>query len=103
MKEIIVRSVRPDERASVKWAAKPTWQNLTRGQQVCLGPLESIWSSLSEAQRRRWLLLAAGCAQRPSLEQSTLHSRMTEWAGLSLSQRAKVRLSSASLERGFYG
>lgn len=102
MREIIVRSVRPDERASVKWAAKPTWQNLTREQQVSLGPLEAIWSSLSEAQRRKWLLLAAGYAQRPSLEQATLHSRMTEWAGLSQSQRAKFHLNSASLERGFY-
>ncbi len=102
MREIVVRSVRPDERASVKWAARPTWQDLTREQQVSLGPLEAIWSSLSEAQRRKWLLLVAGCARRASLEQSTLHSRMRAWAGLSQSQRVQARLNFASLERGFY-
>ena len=91
MREIIVRSVRPDERASVKWAAKPTWQNRTREQQVSLGPLEAIWSSLSEAQRRKWLLLAAGYAQRPSLEPATLHSRMTEWAVMSQKPAGKGR------------
>ena len=102
MKEVVVRSVRPDEPASVKWAARPTWQDLSRKQQVSLGPLEAIWSSLSEAQRRKWLLLAAGYANRSPLEQSTLHSRMTAWAGLSQGQRAQARLNFASLERGFW-
>lgn len=84
---------------SVKLAIRPRWQDLSAAQQQSLKPLAANWSGLSEAQRRKWLAIAAGYPKLSSSEQATLHSRMTEWAGLSQSQRAQARLNFADTKQ----
>jgi len=84
---------------SVKLAIRPRWQDLSAAQQQSLRPLAANWNGLSEAQRRKWLAIAAGYPKLSSIEQATLHSRMTEWAGLSQSQRAQARLNFADTKQ----
>ena len=81
--------------AAVKASQKPHWQDLTQAQQLSLKPLAANWGGLSAAQKRKWLAISASYPKLSPVEQATMHSRMTEWAGLSQSQRAQARLNFA--------
>lgn len=73
----------------------PAWSQLTPVQQQALKPLQSKWSSISEPQKRKWLALVPNYQLRSAAEQATLQSRMTEWASLSVQERAQARLNFA--------
>ena len=73
----------------------PAWQDLTPAQQVSLGPLAALWSSLDSARKRQWIALTANYSALAPPEQAKLHSRMTEWASLSPKQRDQARLNFA--------
>ena len=73
--------------------AGPTWRELPAGQQKSLAPLAAQWDLLSEAQKRKWIAMSANYPKMSAEEQTKLHSRMTEWVGLSAQQRSAARLN----------
>lgn len=73
----------------------PPWSELTPQQQQALAPLAAIWPTISEAQKRKWLVISHSYAGLPAPEQAKLHSRMTEWVALSPQQRIQARLNFA--------
>ena len=72
---------------------KVPWLELTGSQQRALAPLSPLWSSLSEAQKKKWLAISKNFAALPESEQIVLHSRMAEWATLTPQQRMQARLN----------
>ncbi len=73
----------------------PGWETLTTPQKLALYPLAERWALISEAQKRRWLALAATFSSLPEDEQAKFHDRMTDWASLSAQQRNQARLNYA--------
>lgn len=82
-----------------KSPTSPPWVELTPPQQQALGPLAATWSTISEAQKRKWLVLSKNFGSLSAEEQAKLHSRMTEWAALSPQQRTLARLNFAQTQR----
>jgi hypothetical protein len=75
--------------------ATETWDKLTVAQKTALQPLYANWSSLSEGHKRKWIAVSANFAQFSPEDKTKLHSRMTEWAGLSAKQREQARINFA--------
>jgi Protein of unknown function (DUF3106) len=75
--------------------SKPVWAELTVQQQIALRPLAPGWDTISEAQKRKWLEISKGYPSLTPEGQTIMHSRMTEWVGLSAQQRAQARLNFA--------
>ena len=80
---------------SAKAETKPLWTELTPAQRQALAPLAGTWPTISEAQKRKWLEISKGYPSLTPEGQSIMHSRMTEWVGLSAQQRAQARLNFA--------
>jgi hypothetical protein len=74
-------------------AGGPTWQSLTREQQSALAPLQSEWNGIDSARKSKWIDIARRYPQLPVDEQQRLHARMSDWARLSPSERARARLN----------
>ncbi len=85
--------------SGLKVSSKPEWQDLTPTQQLSLQPLAANWNSLEEAQKRKWIAIAANYPTLPPAEQVKLHTRMTEWVSLSYQQRAQARLNFAQAKQ----
>jgi len=79
--------------------SKPLWSDLKPEQQEALQPLAPHWAGLSEAHKRKWLALSRNYPTLSPEGRSTLHSRMSDWAGLSFQQRAQARLNFAEIQR----
>lgn len=75
------------------------WARLPASQKKALQPLAAEWDKLDEAHRRKWMALARNFDAMGPQEQSTLHSRMTEWALLSPRERVRARLNFAEVQR----
>ena len=75
--------------------SKPEWRELNPSQQLALRPLAVKWSSINEAQKRKWLAISQNFAALPPAEQTRLHGRMTEWVALSPQERSQARLNFA--------
>jgi hypothetical protein len=80
-------------------ATRPYWNELTAEQQQELQPLASHWHTLNAGHKRKWLALSRNYANMSADDQTTLHSRMIEWAALSNQQRAQARLNFAEVKR----
>lgn len=80
-------------------ATRAEWNALTPVEQRALMPLSAHWGGISEAQKRKWLVVAHNFDKRPVDEQDTLHSRMTEWVALSPQQRTTARLNFAETKQ----
>lgn len=78
---------------------KPLWSELTASQQTSLKPLETLWDTLGEAHKRRWLALSKNYSALSTAEQRTLHGRMSEWAALTGRQRVQARLNFAEVKQ----
>ena len=68
---------------------------MTPAQQQSLKPLAANWATINEGQKRKWLALSKNYPNMAAAEQAKLHSRMTEWASLSQTQRNQARLNFA--------
>ena len=79
--------------------ARPAWTELTRAQQQALQPLSTRWSEISEPQRRKWIALSQNFDRLSPDEREKLHSRMTDWASLSVQQRNQARLNFAATNK----
>lgn len=75
--------------------AAETWDKLTPAQKTALQPLNGNWSSLSDGHKRKWIAVSANFDQFSPQDKTKLHSRMTEWAGLSAKQREQARINFA--------
>ena len=84
---------------AVQVETKPLWTELTPAQQQTLAPLAATWSRISEAQKRKWLVIARNYPSLPAAEQARINSRMTEWVGLSAQQRTQARLNFAETKQ----
>ncbi|MBC7437647.1 MAG: DUF3106 domain-containing protein [Bdellovibrionales bacterium] len=80
-------------------AANTGWNELTPPQQQALKPLQSIWGTLTQGHKRKWLAVSQTYPKMAPAEQATLHSRMTEWTGLSTRQRSEARLNFAEVKQ----
>jgi hypothetical protein len=87
------RAYAPPPKAAVKRSTKPLWKDLTVAQQQALAPLSGTWDTVSVAQKRKWLAMSQNFPMMSGAEQAKLHSRMTEWVGLSPQQRTQARLN----------
>ena len=83
----------PPPKAAVKRPTKPLWSELTPAQQQALAPLSGTWDTVSVTQKRKWLAMSQNFPMMSGAEQAKLHSRMTEWVGLSPQQRTQARLN----------
>lgn len=75
------------------------WSQLTTEQQTALAPLAQVWPSMPESYQKTWLALSRNFAQMAPQEQSTLQSRMREWAVLTPRQRTLARLNFADVKQ----
>jgi hypothetical protein len=66
---------------------------------MSLKPLAANWDTLGEAQKRKWIAIAANYPSLAAPEQTKLHSRMTEWVSLSQQQRDQARLNFAQTKQ----
>ena len=96
-KAITVAPPKPLSAAAL--AARPAWTELTPSQQRALGPLAGRWTEISEQQRRKWITLSQNFHKLPAPEQEKLHSRMTDWAAMSVQQRNQARLNFAETNK----
>ena len=95
-------AARPASAASApsrRSSTSPVWSELTASQQQALAPLAGAWPTISEAQKRKWLVISRSYAGLPAAEQQKLHSRMTEWVALSPQQRTQARLNFAETKQ----
>lgn len=92
-------STRPGAMAVPQVETGPGWETLTTPQKLALYPLAERWALISEAQKRRWLALAANFSALPEEEQAKFHDRMTDWTSLSAQQRNQARLNYAVTNR----
>lgn len=77
----------------------PAWSQLTATQKQALAPLTDRWATMSEAQKRHWLTLAASFPGLSPREREKLRDRITDWANLSGQQRSQARLNYALTNR----
>lgn len=75
---------------------KPVWSDLTPLEQQALKPLAGTWTTISEAQKRKWLAVSKNYPTLSPDGQARVHGRMNEWVGLSAQQRAEARLNFAT-------
>ncbi|QWD88529.1 DUF3106 domain-containing protein [Polynucleobacter sp. MWH-CaK5] len=67
------------------------WSALNDDQRLILAPLEEDWSSLTAPRQKKWVEVANRYPSMSDTEQSTLQSRMAQWAELSTKQRQRAR------------
>ncbi len=72
---------------------KPLWGELKTEQQAALAPLQTEWLKMSEVQKRKWLEVSKNYSRLSAVDQSKLHTRMTDWVRLSPEERAMARLN----------
>lgn len=72
---------------------------MTPAQQLALQPLAGRWTEISESQRRKWIALSQNFERLSPDEREKLHSRMTDWASLSVQQRNQARLNFAATNK----
>lgn len=70
----------------------PTWQGLSRTQQLALAPLQRDWDALDPMRKSKWLEIAPRFLYLPSEEQARMHERMRAWSRLSPAQRQQARI-----------
>jgi len=80
-------------------ASRPLWRDLTGRQQKALQPLAPYWDELTEPHKRKWLAMSRDYAKMSPEEQEVLHSRMTDWAGLTNQERAQARANFAHVKQ----
>jgi Protein of unknown function (DUF3106) len=89
------QAAKPIAAAKTVKAAAETWDKLTSAQKTALQPLYANWANLSDGHKRKWIAVSANFAQFSEQDKIKLHSRMTEWAGLSTKQREQARINFA--------
>jgi len=71
--------------------AHPTWAELTPSHQKVLAPLQPLWDTIPELNRRKWQRIADLYPRLKPEEQARLQERMTEWVNMTPQQRRLAR------------
>lgn len=77
----------------------PPWHELNAKQQVALKPLGSVWNSLSQIQKKKWLVIANNYSTLSPENQARLQERMVQWAALTPRERELARLNFAETKK----
>lgn len=85
--------------AKVATESPPKWTDLTASQQLALKPLNSLWSGITSAHKRKWIALVANFADLSAKDQEKLQQRMNQWASLSAQERAQARVIFAQVQQ----
>ncbi len=72
-------------------ASQPLWKDLSAAEQAALRPLGANWNAISVERKRKWLNVAKDFDKLTPAQQTNMHTRMTEWSGLSPKQRSDAR------------
>ncbi|MEM5429098.1 DUF3106 domain-containing protein [Cupriavidus oxalaticus] len=72
-------------------SARPAWSELSPVNQRILAPLQPLWDTLPELNRRKWLRIAERYPKFSPEEQARLQARMAEWVGMTPHQRRLAR------------
>ncbi|RZT42703.1 DUF3106 domain-containing protein [Cupriavidus agavae] len=71
--------------------ARPTWAELSPGHQKVLAPLQPLWDTIPELNRRKWQRIADLYPRLKPEEQARLQERMAEWVSMTPQQRRLAR------------
>ncbi|WP_374568010.1 DUF3106 domain-containing protein [Ideonella sp.] len=71
----------------------PSWAAMSATRKEVLRPLKTIWPTMSEAQHRKWQLIADRIHGKSPQARQRLHDRMVAWARMTPSERAAARLA----------
>ncbi|BDB23569.1 hypothetical protein Tamer19_64840 [Cupriavidus sp. TA19] len=77
--------------ASAAASARPAWSELSPVNQRILAPLQPLWDTLPELNRRKWLRIAERYPKFSPAEQARLQTRMDEWVKMTPQQRRLAR------------
>ncbi|MFJ4290115.1 DUF3106 domain-containing protein [Cupriavidus sp. NPDC089707] len=72
-------------------SARPAWSELSLVNQRILAPLQPLWDTLPELNRRKWLRIAERYPKFSPAEQARLQARMAEWVKMTPQQRRLAR------------
>ncbi|QBY52568.1 DUF3106 domain-containing protein [Cupriavidus oxalaticus] len=72
-------------------SARPAWSELSPVNQRILAPLQPLWDTLPELNRRKWLRIAERYPKFSPEEQARLQARMAEWIRMTPQQRRLAR------------
>jgi hypothetical protein len=72
-------------------SARPAWSELSPVNQRILAPLQPVWDTLPELNRRKWLRIAERYPKFSPAEQARLQARMAEWIQMTPHQRRLAR------------
>ncbi len=72
-------------------SARPAWSELSPVNQRILAPLQPVWDTLPELNRRKWLRIAERYPKFSPAEQARLQARMAEWIKMTPHQRRLAR------------
>ncbi|MCY1220425.1 hypothetical protein D9M68_558330 [compost metagenome] len=72
-------------------SARPAWSELSPVNQRILAPLQPLWDTLPELNRRKWLRIAERYPKFSPAEQARLQARMAEWIKMTPQQRRLAR------------
>ncbi len=68
------------------------WASLTGAQRKALQPLMSLWPTMEEASRERWVNVANRFSRLSPTEQQRMQERMTQWSKIPAQKRGEARL-----------
>lgn len=71
--------------------AHPTWPELSPAHQAILAPLQPLWDTIPELNRRKWERIADLYPKLKPEEQQRLQARMAEWVKMTPQQRRLAR------------
>jgi hypothetical protein len=76
---------------SNKTEVKPTWVELTAGQQKVLAPLASQWSSFDVNHKTKWLAISEKYEKMSPEQQQRLEKNISDWARMTPEQHRQAR------------
>lgn len=71
--------------------AHPAWEELSGAHQKILAPLQPLWNTFPEINRRKWQRIADRYPTLKPEEQARLQERMAEWVKMTPQQRRVAR------------
>ena len=71
--------------------AHPTWQELSTTHRQILAPLQPLWDTIPELNRRKWQRIADLYPKLKPEEQQRLQERMAEWVRMTPQERRLAR------------
>jgi hypothetical protein len=84
-------AAKPPAKAATKKVVRPTWAELTPGQQEVLAKLKPEWDRLDRDRRLKWVGIAKRYPTMTVEQQARVQRRMEAWVKLTPEQRRQAR------------